>query len=332
MDTTIQKAKSYWSRPEGKTGMLILGGGIAAVAYGWGRILPFLVDMMANTLKLGMLTAGVIVLGLVAFSPRTHMIFRLITRAITGLIITIDPIGILKDRLAQMMKRREEMEEQVKEVRGAVGTLKQAISDNTRNASELKKKAAEARSQMEMPGGDPERHLRMASQLKINANEAGRLDKANERYMDLLMRLEKIYKVLTTLGVSIDTYIQDTSNEVRQQEIQFKTIGKAHKAFASAMKVLKGNATEEDIYNTTMEYLADEAGRKLGEMEDMQRIAQGFMDKIDIENGVMTDDALKMLDAFEVKALPPASPKVSLPASKETVEVTRPTAGQNKYF
>lgn len=331
MNDLTQSAKSYWSRPEGKTGMAILAAGLGALVYGWGKILPFLVDMMANTLKLGLLTAGVIVFLMVAFSPRTHLFFRLITRWITGLIITIDPIGILKDRLNQMRKRREEMEEQIKTTRGAIGTLKQAIQENGQNSAELKRKAAEARNQMERPGGDPERQLRMASQFKINANEAVRLDKANERYMDLLVRLEKIYKLLTTLGVSIDTYIQDTSNEVRQQEIQFKTIGAAHKAFSSAMKVLKGNATEEDIYNTTLEYLADEAGRKLGEMEDMQRVAQTFMDKIDIENGVMGEDVLKMVDTFESKMLPPASLKMELPvASKQTVDAARPS--NKKYI
>jgi hypothetical protein len=267
------------------------------------------------------------------FSPRVRLLFRLVSRALTGFVISVDPIGILKDRLSQMTKRREEMEEQVRSVRGAVGTLKQAINDNGRTSATLKSKAHEAKN-LSIAAEDPERKLRMAAQVKINTNEAARLDKANERYADLLIRLEKIYKMLTTLGVSIDTYIQDMHNEVRQQEIQHKTIGAAHKAFSSAMRVLKGNATEEDIYNTTLEFLADEAGRKLGEMEDMQRLAQTFMDKIDVENASLTDADLKMLDSYETKLLTPGAVTAQIPAAKTTVNVqsTGNSKGYNGYF
>jgi hypothetical protein len=48
----------------------------------------------------------------------------------------------------------------------------------------------------------------------------------------------------------------------------------------------------------------------------------------------MSDDAFKMLDSFESKMLPPASPKFSvLPASKDTVVVTRQDInGTKKYL
>ena len=52
-----------------------------------------------------------------------------------------------------------------------------------------------------------------------------------------------------------------------------------------------------------MEHLAEEAGRKLGEMEDFQRLAQNFMDTIDLENGAVETDALEKLDAYEQKLL-----------------------------
>jgi hypothetical protein len=52
-----------------------------------------------------------------------------------------------------------------------------------------------------------------------------------------------------------------------------------------------------------MEKLAEEAGRKLGEMEDFQRLAQNFMDTIDLENGAVETEALEKLDAYEQKLL-----------------------------
>ena len=52
-----------------------------------------------------------------------------------------------------------------------------------------------------------------------------------------------------------------------------------------------------------MEKLAEEAGRKLGEMEDFQRLAQNFMDTIDLENGAVETEALQKLDSYEQKLL-----------------------------
>ncbi len=90
---------------------------------------------------------------------------------------------------------------------------------------------------------------------------------------------------------------------MKQSEIQYKTLNTAYKAYRTALSVIRGNANEEDLYNSTMEFLAEDAGRKLGEMEDFQRVAQNFMDTIDIQNGVMEDAALKKLDEYEHKLL-----------------------------
>ena len=97
--------KSFWSRPEGKTGMVFIVVAAGALVYGWGMIVPFIVSMLADTLHMVYLGAILAAALFVAFSSRTHLVFRLLMRAITGLIINIDPIGILKDHLSQMRKR-----------------------------------------------------------------------------------------------------------------------------------------------------------------------------------------------------------------------------------
>ena len=52
-----QDLKSFWSRPEGKTGMIFIGLAAAAVVYGWGTIVPFIVSMLADTLHMIYLAA-----------------------------------------------------------------------------------------------------------------------------------------------------------------------------------------------------------------------------------------------------------------------------------
>ena len=54
-----------------------------------------------------------------------------VNRAITGMIINIDPIGILKDHLSQMRKRREVMSQQISNVSGQIQYLKSTIEKNS---------------------------------------------------------------------------------------------------------------------------------------------------------------------------------------------------------
>ena len=297
-----QDLKSFWSRPEGKTGMIFIVLAAAALVYGWGMIVPFIVSMLADTLHMIYLAAILAAVLFVIFSSRTHLLFRLLMRWITGLIIDIDPIGILKDHLSQMRKRRDLMSQQISNVSGQIQYLKNIIDKNQALANENMRLAAHAK-KIATSTADQNEQLRMALQMKAKANQAGRLQKSNLSYQQLLNKLQNIYDLLAKWAVHIDFYIEDTDNEVRQAEIEYKTINTAYRAYRTALSVIKGNGDEKELYNQTMEKLAEEAGRKLGEMEDFQRLAQNFMDTIDLENGAVETDALEKLDAYEQKLL-----------------------------
>jgi len=297
-----QDLKSFWSRPEGKTGMIFIVLAAAALVYGWGQIVPFIVSMLADTLHMVYLAAILGAVLFVIFSPRTHLMFRLLMRAITGMIINIDPIGILKDHLSQMRKRRDLMSQQISNVSGQIQYLKNIIDKNQALANENMRLAAHAK-KIATTTADQNEQLRMALQMKAKANQAGRLQKSNLSYQQLLGKLQNIYDLLSKWAVHIDFYIEDTDNEVKQAEIEYKTINTAYRAYRTALAVIKGTGDEKELYNQTMEKLAEEAGRKLGEMEDFQRLAQNFMDTIDLENGAVETEALEKLDAYEQKLL-----------------------------
>jgi hypothetical protein len=297
-----QDVKSFWSRPEGKTAMIVIAALAAAFIYGWGKIVPFLVSMLADTLHMVYLAAILAAVLFVLFSKRTHLLFRLLMRALTGLIINIDPIGILKDHLSQMRKRRDVMAQQISNVSGQIRYLKDVIGKNQQMANENMRLAAQAK-KVATTTSDQNEQLRMALQMKAKANQAGRLQKSNLSYQQLLGKLQNIYDLLSKWAVHIDFYIEDTENEVRQAEIQYKTINAAYRAYRTALAVIRGSGDEKELYNTTMEKLAEQAGRKLGEMEDFQRLAQNFMDTIDLENGAVETEALQKLDAYEQKLL-----------------------------
>jgi hypothetical protein len=201
-----------------------------------------------------------------------------------------------------MRKRRDVMNQQISNVSGQIRYLKDVIDKNHAMANENMRLAAHAK-KVATSTADQNEQLRMALQMKAKANQAGRLEKSNLSYQQLLSKLQNIYDLLSKWAVHIDFYIEDTDNEVKQSEIEYKTINSAYRAYRTAMAVIKGNGDERELYNETMEHLAEEAGRKLGEMEDFQRLAQNFMDTIDLENGAVETEALQKLDAYEQKLL-----------------------------
>jgi hypothetical protein len=313
MTTIPTTAKSFWSRPEGRTGAVVLTGAAGALVWGWGKVVPFLVDMMADTLHLAALVAGAGALLYVALSARTHLAFRLLARALTGLLVEIDPVGILRDRLATMRSQRDEMGARIAEVHGQLGLLERAIEKNRSTAEENLRQASLAR-RTAGAAANEEEALRRTLQVTVKANQAGRLEKQNVSYGQLHAKLRTVHDFLVRWAASVDAYVEDAEDQVRQAEIERKTIHSAYRAFRAALRVIRGKGTEQEIYDAAMEHLADDVGRKLGEMEAFQRDARAFMDDMDVQRGVITEDALARLDRFEQQVLGPRRQELLLPA------------------
>jgi hypothetical protein len=297
--------------------MIVLGILGAGILWAWGLIIPFIVAALANTLYAIVLVVAIAaVLGII-FSPKTHLMFRLAMRALTGFIINIDPIGILKDRVAQLAKRLEQFYEQMKSLRGAIRTL----SDNRlRNEEEMKKArrvAANAKNVMETAAEDTDR-IRAATELRVAMRDIDRMDAANKRYATLQTTLERVHKALERASLYMEGHIKDANNEARHYDVERKALKAGRGALATAVRVFRGKADENDIYNQTLEKLADDASQMMGEMDENLRWTEEFMAKIDLQTGALPDDAMLMLKEFEQKMLPPATPRISL-VSKPTV-------------
>ncbi len=79
-----------------------------------------------------------------------------------------------------------------------------------------------------------------------------------------------------------------------------------------------------EIYDRTLEYLADDAGQMLGEMEDFNRLANKLMTTMDLETGATNDEAMKQLSEFQQKLLPASAVGTPLAAV--------PSAGQKQDY
>ncbi len=294
--------KSFWSRPEGKTGMLAIAAIGGAVIWFWGLIVPFLVNMLVDTVHMAYLAGLLAAAGYLVFGKRPRMMYRVIMRSLTGIFVSVYPIEIIQDKLAEMKKRRDKMNEQIALVNGSITKLKRVMAANDADSQKRFGMASQAQ-KMAAAAQDSEEQYRLQLAAKKAANQAQRRQKSNIGYSQLLEKIQKVYKFLTHYSTNVDYFIDDTQDEIDQKKTEYETTMAASGAMKQAMAVIKGNATEEDIYGQAFDYIENSVSTQLGIMDDLQRVSQNFMDGMDVENGAVDDDALKALNAFEQKAL-----------------------------
>jgi len=108
-----------------------------------------------------------------------------------------------------------------------------------------------------------------------------------------------------------------------------KALKKAYSVFQAAKKIFRGDPVANQIYDQTLEYLADDAGQMLGEMEDFNRLANKLMTNMDLETGAINDEAIKQLSEFQQKLLP-ASVTTAVPAMPDQPSAA-PVARKDDY-
>lgn len=127
---------SNWEKPGGKTGMVVLGLLGAGGLMLFYKALPFLITLASNTLYLGLLLgliAGIIYL---LCDPKFRKIcsatYFMLMRKLTGLVIEIDPIAIVEQRIRDMQKKSADIKKVMGDLRGCIIRSKNDIQNDTR--------------------------------------------------------------------------------------------------------------------------------------------------------------------------------------------------------
>lgn len=294
-DDSKQKLKSFWQKPEGKVGMVLsamfLGAGFIVF---WSKVLPFLLMIASNTIYLAVM---LVVLGLVIYPftqsdirLRMSIAYKLFLKKIAGLIIKTDPIAILKITIGKGEERLETFEEQREKLRSVLSNLKRKVSSYASQAKESMLAAQQAQKQQ------------VKSQIYLNTQQAGRLQGAAVELSQVSVRLETLYTVISKIYENAKTLLTDKKQEVALMEDKWVSIRAAYGAMQSAMKALKGDKDERALFEETVDYVNNDLGMKIGEIEYMLDASETIMDNIDIRNGMFQDKGMKMLEEFEKKA------------------------------
>lgn len=297
-----------WKSPDGKfrpefwTALIVIAAIGGLTLWFWGLIVPFIVGMLIDTVHTAALVGVLVAAAYLIFGKRPRLMWRVILRKLTSLFVAVYPIEIIEDKLHQMKVRKAKMDEQIGLVKGSVERLQRVMQKNQADYATGMGRAAQAH-KMATSAQDADDAARMELQTRLQARKAQRRQNANIGYASLLERIQKLYKFLTRYSDNIEFLIEDTQDEIDQKKTEYETTQTAFGAMKQAMAVLRGNATEEDIYDQAFTQIENTISTQLGMMDDMERLSQNFMDGMDVEKGAVDEDALKALNAFEQKLL-----------------------------
>ena len=288
------KPKSFWERPEGTTGMIfaaaaIIGGGV--LLY---KLLPYLIELATNIVHLTIMGIVATILLYVAFDKRfwnlLSYFYKSVMRAITRLFIEIDPIGILNNYADDLKSSLTKMDKNLATLAGQIRQCENLIQSNEREKNQA----------LQMSKLAHEKGKKTV--FALQARQAGRLQNSNMTLQTLLTKMQVLQKVLAKMLEVSDVMIQDIESEIDVKSRERAMILASHSALQSALKILRGDQDKKAMFDMAMDYLTEDYGAKLGEIEHFVQMSGAFIDTVDMQNGIFEADALKMIEEWEQKS------------------------------
>ncbi len=285
------KKKSFWEKPEGLTGKIFLGAMILGGGY---LLLPVLKAILAGlltTLQIALVAAALGAIIYVALDPRARNLisygYKSIMRWITGIFVTIDPIGILKNYISDLKGNLRKMNTQIGKLRGQMHLLKEMIVKNEREIKNNLSMANRAKS------------TNKKSIMVLKARKAGRLKDSNLKLDELYTKMEVLYRVLGKMYENSEIMLEDIQDQVQVKEQEYKAIKASHSAMNQAKNIISGNSDKREMFDMALDAIANDVSQKVGEMERFMDMTTNFMDSVDLQNGVFEEEGLELLNKWE---------------------------------
>lgn len=336
-------ARSFWSKPEGKFGMIVLGGiGLAVgvtVFMALPAILSFLTAVVASTIELAALVGVVVVGGAIAINPKVHMLvrncFQLSCRWATGLVINVDPIGILRNNIDNMRKQKVLFDNAVSQLAGSKQRLVSDIAKNNADIAHQHALAQQAQKQVDFlqhqldATTDPDKRQDVSLQIqKMGMQKQGYEQTAGiqintiQNEQPLLDQTNKMYVALSRMQSLADFKIDFLSQQADLLSKRRDMILASQKGLRAAGAIVKGDPAQLALVDQTVDFLNNEADDTIGAMNDFNRWSDKYLTDQDLQNGANAAEAEQKFGELESKLKAPALPGVVVPVTSSVVSVS----------
>lgn len=289
--------KPWYKKPEN----FLTYGGLALAGYfglkSLDILLPLLNRVLENILYTSVLAGALAVVGWVLVSNDFHRLawygYKTVMRWLTGFVVDIDPIAIMKTFVQQLKKN-------LVDIRKAIGDLKgqaRELEDKLREKADVQEKsmnmAAAAKARGDQKG--------MRTQMTLQMRKAGRAEKTSVTYQGLLNKLKTHISVMEKVEEAANFMITDIEDTVEEEAEKRKMIHASYKAMTASRRILAADQQRE-MYDMALESTTKDYYAKLGEIEQFMDDSQSFINGMDLENGVYDQEALTKLEGWEKRS------------------------------
>src|ERR1017187_4496891 len=285
--------KSFWKRPEGPFGMVVVVALIVGAGVGLYVILPFLITLLTNVLYAGALAAVLIAVLWLAFNPTfraaVRNLFQYMVRWFASWVVETDPIGILRNNLDDMKKAKYNLDQTLQRFAGSDERLQRSIAAKSE--------------QMANAASDPMEKERLQLERQTFLEQAGMLMQGVKQLQALEDQTSKMLKTFQHWSQISDSKIQRTENKVNFLAEQRKMILDAKATLGMGEQLLRGNPEQLKMVDMALDYLEEDTSRTLGEIREFSRYTDKLMTDDQIESGAAADEAASKFAEFNQKLL-----------------------------
>jgi len=289
----INGKKNFWQRPEGTPGALMLIAIVGGLGYFLMKAMPQLIELAENIWYLGAMLGGLFVVGYMLLDKRVRTLmwyfYKSIIRKTTGIFIQLDPIAIIEGYLEDLKDKMKSMEKQIGSLKGQIRKIKSKIADKEEKVEYFMNMAKSSQNKG------------MNGQMNLNLKKAEREKDAAKKFGILRDKTEKLYLVLDKMKKYSAIMVDDISHEVEIKKEEREIIRTSHSVMKSAVNIINGNSDRKVIFDQAMEYIVDDIGMRIGEMERFMDVSSDFMVNMDLENAMYEEKGLKALDEWSAK-------------------------------
>ncbi|GAA4051747.1 hypothetical protein GCM10022409_43270 [Hymenobacter glaciei] len=280
-----------WQQPEKMAGRVLMVGLAGAAVYYWGVILPFLVDMVFDTVKLGIGLGVLFVLFLLATNKRIHAGLwyagQRILRTAAGIFVNTDPIGIMEDYIRNTEKEARKMDAEVTNIEGAHELVKRKLAANSAQMQEYLGLADAATRQGEK------------DMAESYASRAAQILDYNQRLQPMATTTANVTVVMRQILKAALRQIDGSKFKVGLLKDEYALVKRTSSGMRAAMNILRGDPDKKYFFDLATDRVAQDMAQQLGQIKQAMRYSQEFVKEMDIQNGVMSEKGQRLLEKYQ---------------------------------
>lgn len=289
VEDTVGKTIGSMKTSDKIIGLVLLTGVVSVLGYGMYWILPYLVEMAANTIYFVGELVVLAVLAMVFLDKNTWLNlyygWQNLSRGIRRSIISSDPIGILSTVINRYAQKLEDIDANIVLADGATKRQRNTIAE------------AEKQRNMELNLAKAAEQQGKTLQIGLHANSAKRWDDSAEEMRPMLTVLENALVSMQRARDLCEVKMEDTKNQKLVLSRRLEALMSGQKAVRK-IKSFFGTNPDLEMQEMAVEDIERKSTEALAEIDQFMRVINPKLEASDLKQSADQMAALEKFNTF----------------------------------